>query len=1023
MFADAAPILTLVTADAPTPARVVNNRWTDIDIEPIGAWTPTIPVSVVIPYYQAPEALELTLAALAHQTYPRALLQVVIVDDGSTPPLVAPTGFGDLSLLVVHQEDRGFGLARARNTGAEAATGEILVFLDCDMVPEPAWLEAHARWHHAVSDALTQGFRKHVDFAGIAPTDINQAAAGGSVGALLGERPQERPEWVEHHIVRLDNLTSGADDLFRVVTGGNLGIRKATFEAAGRFDESFTQWGAEDTEFGFRVFTLGALIVPERNALCWHQGLGTLPDEAERRSLDEQRVRISHLIAERTFRRSVPGRSFRVPLALVRVWCDRDQVADDVGALVEEILANRFHDLVVIVDLPPGHPDETWLSRQFDGDPRVAVGVAVDENALFPHTPVRIDVRPDVRLIDRAVGRIIEQLGGVGVLEVVAPGCTPLRAIKTRALRRAQRLEADDPVRLAGELFGKADGSWQDLGVRPRTGKQTSRIAPLAALQRWWRKKLGPDSVGGKVMYRFGKVRSPREAAETVRWLARGAASRARPVRERGRRARMGQPAGSERLEESGREISRLRGVAALGSSAHRVFDDAAVVLHGNGKVSFERLDLLIVDPNDVGDQARESIMSAARAAGGVIVGTAPFPGADGIATGVTRSPSFDPRIWNPRGFVRVNGRRLLSRGSPASGEWLDSRNLDFEIFDGGIDQSDYATKRLIRESRSYLGVANHSGDHSDPSERVSSIIRMAAAGVPVVVDTLSDEVRDLLGTDLSETLGSLGLEALGDPIERERVSIELRRAAHRHHAFGARRRQLLATAGVDARWPKVSVILVTNRPDFIGHALEQVRRQDYPELELVVACHGFAEPEDLDFDGELRLLAAPATVPFGEVLNQAVGVASGVLISKMDDDDWYSPDHLWDLVLAREYSGATLVGKGAEFVYLAQSDLTMHRFGGGAESNSTTLGGGALLVSRHDLDGVGGWRRVPRSVDRGLIDDVAASGGTIYRTHGYGYLLHRRSSGHTWDRDDAYFLDQADTRWPGLDLRAAGVD
>lgn len=649
MFVDGAPILTPVTTDAPPSARVVNNRWTDVDIEPIGAWRPTLLVSVVIPYFQAPEALELTLAALACQTYPRALTQVVIVDDGSTPPLVAPTGFGDLSLMVVHQEDRGFGLARARNTGADAAAGEILVFLDCDMVPEPVWLEAHARWHHAVSDALTQGFRRHVDFAGIDSTDIDRAAAGGSVGALFEGRPQEQPEWIEHHIVRLDDLTSGADDLFRVVTGGNLGIRKETFGAAGRFDESFTQWGAEDTEFGFRVFTLGALIVPERNALCWHQGLGTLPDDAERRSLDEQRVRISHLIVERTFRRSLPGRSFRVPLALVRVEVDRGHVADEVVALVEEILANRFHDLVVIVDLTPGHPDEVWLSRQFQGDPRVTVGVSVDHNALFPHTPVRIDVRPDVRLIDRAVGRIIEQLSGVGLLEVVVPGCTPLRAIKTRALRRAERLETADPVGLAGELFGKADGSWQDLGVRPRTGKQTSRIAPLATLQRWWRRKLGPDSVAGKVMYRFGKVRSLQEAAETVRWLTRGAASRARPARERGRRALMGLPVGSGGPDQPGSAATRVPGIAAIGSSARLVFGSAAVVLGGNDEVSFDRLDLLIVDPVDVPDQARESAIEAARAAGGVIVGMAPFPGADGIVTGVARSPSFDPYLESER--------------------------------------------------------------------------------------------------------------------------------------------------------------------------------------------------------------------------------------------------------------------------------------------------------------------------------------------------------------------------------------
>ena len=56
--------------------------------------------------------------------------------------------------------------------------------------------------------------------------------------------------------------------------------------------------------------------------------------------------------------------------------------------------------------------------------------------------------------------------------------------------------------------------------------------------------------------------------------------------------------------------------------------------------------------------------------------------------------------------------------------------------------------------------------------------------------------------------------------------------------------------------------------------------------------------------DGELTL---------GDALNAGVEASSGELVTKMDDDDYYSTEHLWDLVLALEYSGADLVGKGAE--------------------------------------------------------------------------------------------------------------
>ena len=57
----------------------------------------------------------------------------------------------------------GFGLARARNAGARAALHDILVFLDGDVIAEARLLAARARWHHAVSDALTLGFCSRCD--------------------------------------------------------------------------------------------------------------------------------------------------------------------------------------------------------------------------------------------------------------------------------------------------------------------------------------------------------------------------------------------------------------------------------------------------------------------------------------------------------------------------------------------------------------------------------------------------------------------------------------------------------------------------------------------------------------------------------------------------------------------------------------------------------------------------------------------------------------------------------------------
>ncbi len=82
---------------------------------------------------------------------------------------------------------------------------------------------------------------------------------------------------------------------------------------------------------------------------------------------------------------------------------------------------------------------------------------------------------------------------------------------------------------------------------------------------------------------------------------------------------------------------------------------------------------------------------------------------------------------------------------------------------------------------------------------------------------------------------------------------------------------------------------------------------------------------------------------------------ADGRYVSKWDDDDIYGPDHLLDLVLAHDYSNADLVGKGAEFVHLEASDVTIRRFAIGAERPAVTLAGGTLLLERDRLRDLGG--------------------------------------------------------------------
>ena len=217
--------------------------------------------------------------------------------------------------------------------------------------------------------------------------------------------------------------------------------------------------------------------------------------------------------------------------------------------------------------------------------------------------------------------------------------------------------------------------------------------------------------------------------------------------------------------------------------------------------------------------------------------------------------------------------------------------------------------------------------------------------------------------------------------------------------------------------FPTCSVLLVTRRPERLEFAVRQVARQR-EDLELVVVGHGF-EPDAAVVRAQVPgavVLSAPATEAYGNALNLAASAASGDLLAKMDDDDWYGPDFLGDLQLARHYSGADVVGTTAELVYLEELDRTVHRRDR-SEVSGNFVAGGTMLFSRDFLASVGGFRPVARSVDLQLLAGAKAAGAQVYRSHGLNYVLRRTASGHTWDAGADYFLDpeRVAGQWDGF--------
>ena len=194
-------------------------------------------VSVVVPTFNRREMVERTVASLFTQNLPPAEYEVIAVVDGSTDGTAEALRKldGSCRFRVIEQENRG--LAGARNTGARAAEGQLLLFLDDDMLCEPGLVAAHVEAHRERPRSIGFGC---ILLSPDSPPSLAAECFNRELGAFYLQK-KARP--------------SDAEIAVQCVFG-NSSLPRALWVEAGGFDESFRM--REDLELGHRLFKMGA---------------------------------------------------------------------------------------------------------------------------------------------------------------------------------------------------------------------------------------------------------------------------------------------------------------------------------------------------------------------------------------------------------------------------------------------------------------------------------------------------------------------------------------------------------------------------------------------------------------------------------------------------------------------------------------------------------------------------------------------------------------------------------------------
>ena len=207
-------------------------------------------VSVVIPTYNRRPILEKCLLALERQQVSPEIdrYEVVVVDDGSTdgtPDWLrgAAERFPHVRLI---EQSHG-GPAEGRNRGVDHAHGDVIVFIDSDLVVTDSFLSCHA-------SSLVRSWEARGDRLCF------------TYGAVVNTANFEQPT-AERHKLR--------DLSWAYFATGNVAIAKEVLQRAGLFDTGFRLYGWEDLELGERLRRMGVQLIkcPAAVGYHWHPAL------------------------------------------------------------------------------------------------------------------------------------------------------------------------------------------------------------------------------------------------------------------------------------------------------------------------------------------------------------------------------------------------------------------------------------------------------------------------------------------------------------------------------------------------------------------------------------------------------------------------------------------------------------------------------------------------------------------------------------------------------------------------------
>jgi len=218
-------------------------------------------ISVVVPLFNRMDAFEKCVESLRAQTLGVDNVELIVVDDCSTDGAAEYLRglAGTVPNLRVITHSTNSGLSAARNSGIEAASGDVILFLDSDMAACPTLLQQHLKAHAQRQDGR---------LAVVCNVTYPDKFIDGSnfsrfmQARELGFRSNSGRAGLDYN-----NLP------YNFFAGGGTSVKREFVRQIGGFDSNFTTYGCEDEEFGWRLKRAGGTIAFLNSAVVYHHDI------------------------------------------------------------------------------------------------------------------------------------------------------------------------------------------------------------------------------------------------------------------------------------------------------------------------------------------------------------------------------------------------------------------------------------------------------------------------------------------------------------------------------------------------------------------------------------------------------------------------------------------------------------------------------------------------------------------------------------------------------------------------------